>query len=311
MSALNPDACDLQMVSSEAFESQKPHLVGATYLFAEFSDILGNGCGQATVTSTRGQAGPSGRVGFVGSDRRMKCRKASSCLQCSVLSPRFPRAVSNSKKSTSLLIRSRSQSSPYTPANISNSTSGRAFRSVPLCNPTSLFVDPCQRPALPDSYGLYVRATSRGVNFSRRESFSCLHVLPFSLGLPLSACLPVHSLSRWPSRLSPCQTNSEHFTAPMDTSCRAMSVWALLCPVSRLLVLTRQVSAQLPRQHPLRRPRRHQSPIRCLGRTRTTTRITTKTPTKTQIRTADPEVARGLGAFSLSAFLPNQEALAC
>lgn len=295
--------------------------VGAKYfspefsIFPEFSIILGNSCPKVTVNILRGQAGLSGRVGFVGPDRRMKCRKASSCLQCSVLLPRFPRVGSNNRKNMSPLIPSRSRSSRCTPENTSKSTSGRAFRSVPSCDLAGSVVDPCQVPPFCTGYDDKRRASPRAIHFVRRENLSCLLVTPFSPGLPLLVCPPVLSPSLWSSRPSQCQTNSGLSTAPRDTCFRATSVSVPLSPVWPPLLSTPRRPIQWHLSPQLRLLSRHlyQCPypylIRSQGKTRT--RIPFRTPIRTQTRTVDPSVTRDRGAFARSAFLPKQEALGC
>lgn len=110
----------------DAFESQPNRLHRAEYLSEIKSVMFDSGCTQAIVTSERGQAGPTGSVGFVEPDRRKRCPRASNFLPCWVSSQAFPPAVVSKKKNSLLSIPSRLASSPCTPANTSNRTRGRA-----------------------------------------------------------------------------------------------------------------------------------------------------------------------------------------
>ena len=106
-----------------------------TYFFFVTCAMLGGDCTFAVETPERGQTGPQGSVGPRESDRRIRCPRASICLQCLASSQPFPLAAASRKKNTWLWIRSPLPRSPFTPASTSNLSPGRAFGSVPHSRP--------------------------------------------------------------------------------------------------------------------------------------------------------------------------------
>ena len=113
----------LDPLNCEAFEPQNHVCAHVRYCPAKLWAMLGVDCTQAIGTSERGRTGPKAHVGSVECDRRIRCPRASKCLQCLVCLV-SPRAASRKKSSLSS-IRSRSRPSPSTPASTSK-TVGRA-----------------------------------------------------------------------------------------------------------------------------------------------------------------------------------------
>lgn len=117
---------------SAAFLSQNSVSFVRSYPFAQASVRVGFDCTQAIITSRHEQQGSTGQILFVNFTRSKRCPRASNCLPCSLLLQVLQHAAAHKKKSSLWSTQSRSVSSPFIPASISNTTLRRAALPVSL-----------------------------------------------------------------------------------------------------------------------------------------------------------------------------------
>jgi hypothetical protein len=116
----------------EAFESQlRPSQWEGCILYKD-STMLSAGISQEPLTSSKGATTHSVSSHHFKSDRRLRCQRASNYWQHSALSlSLLPVPASSRSKNLSLLTQPQFRLSQYTPANTSNTLTGRAFAPTP------------------------------------------------------------------------------------------------------------------------------------------------------------------------------------